>query len=100
MAVEMLESSGGTGSQISSTQMLAPEISAFYVRYFDGKAWSESWDTDTSGRIPRALEINIGFMPSKHKKGIFTAPVSNSMNSFRTVIVIPVSDPFPPDFVQ
>lgn len=100
MAVETMEASGGVGTQISSMQMLAPEVSAFRVRYFDGRTWSEAWDTDTMGRIPRAVEISIGFAPPKKKPPIFSAPVSRSMDSFRTVILIPVSDPYPQDFVQ
>lgn len=100
MAVETLEANGGMGTQVSSTQMLAPEVSAFRVRYFDGRVWSESWDTDSMGRIPRAVEISIGFAPPKRKPPIFSAPVSRSMDSFRTVILIPVSDPYPQDFVQ
>jgi hypothetical protein len=100
MAVETLESSGGTATQISSVQMLAPEVVAFRVRYFDGRMWSETWDTDTTGRIPRALEVSFAFNPPQRKPAVFSAPVSNSMNTFRTVILIPVSDPYPQDFVQ
>lgn len=100
MAVETLESSGGSATQISTVQMLAPEVAAFHVRYFDGRMWSETWDTDTSGRIPRAIEVSFAFSPPRRKPAIFSAPVSNSMNTFRTVILIPVSDPYPQDFVQ
>ena len=69
------------------------------IRYFDGRIWSESWDTDTIGRIPRAVEVSIAFTPPRRKPPIFSAAVSRSMNSFRTVILIPVSDPYPKDFL-
>ena len=73
---------------------------AFHIGYFDGRAWSETWDSDLIGRIPRAVEISIAFPPATVKPGLFSAPVSHSMDTFRTVIVIPVSDPFPKDFLQ
>ena len=99
MAVEVLESSGGSANQISSVQTLAPEIAAFRARYFDGRIWSDSWDSDTMGRIPRAIEISIAFAPPKRKPSLLSAPFSRTMDSFRTVVLIPVSDPYPKDFL-
>ena len=100
MAVEVLEAKGAAATNITSLQVLAPEVSSFTLRYFDGRVWSPTWDSDTIGRIPRAVEISFSFLPPKRKPSIFNAAVSRSMDSFRTVILIPVSDPFPKDFVQ
>ncbi len=99
MAVEVLEAGGGSGLQTSNVQMLAPEVSNFLIRYFDGRVWSASWDSDTAGRIPRAVEVTVTFYPSRRKRGLFSSAVSQSMDSFRTVISIPVSDPFPKEFL-
>ena len=100
MAVEAVEANGAAASQISSSQILAPEVATFRVRYFDGTTWLETWDSDTIGRIPRAVEVTISFLPPKRKPPIFNVAVSKSMNSFRTVVLIPVSDPYPKELVE
>ena len=100
MAVEVAEADGGSAAQMSQIQVLAPEVTAFYLRYFDGRVWSESWDTDTMARIPRAIEVSFSFPPAKRPRSMFSTAVSSSMNKFRMVILIPVSDPYPKDFVQ
>ena len=99
MAVEMVEAKGSSATQISSVQMLAPEVAAFRIRYFDGRIWSTAWDSEKSGRIPRAVEVSIAFLPPRRKPALFNAGVSRSMDSFRTVILIPVSDPYPKEFL-
>ena len=100
MAVEVLEAKGAAATNITNLQVLAPEVSSFTLRYFDGRVWSPTWDSDLMGRIPRAVEISFTFLPPKRKPSLFNAAVSKSMDSFRTVILIPVSDPFPKDFIQ
>ena len=100
MAVEAVEANGAAANQISSSQLLAPEVATFRVRYFDGTTWLETWDSDTIGRIPRAVEVTISFLPPKRKPPIFNVAVSKSMNSFRTVVLIPVSDPYPKELVE
>ena len=99
MAIEMVEAQGSSATQISNVQMLAPEVAVFHIRYFDGRIWSESWDSEKSGRIPRAVEVSVGFPPPRRKPALFNVAVSRSMDSFRTVILIPVSDPFPKEFL-
>jgi len=100
MAVEVLEAKGAAATNITNLQVLAPEVSSFTLRYFDGRVWSPTWDSDLMGRIPRAVEISFTFLPPKRKPSLFNAAVSKSMDSFRTLILIPVSDPFPKDFIQ
>lgn len=100
MAVEVVEASGGAATQISAMQLLAPEVAAIKFRYFDGRAWFEIWDSDTAGRIPRAIEVSIAFHPPRRKPAMFNVPVSHSTDSIRTVILIPVSDPYPKEFAQ
>lgn len=100
MAVEELEAKGAAATNITNLQVLAPEVATFAVRYFDGRIWSATWDSEIAGRIPRAVEISFRFHPPKRKPPLFNAAVSKSMDSFRTVILIPISDPFPKDFIQ
>ena len=100
MAVEVVEASGNAATQISNIQSVAPEVSALYFRYFDGRVWSESWDSDTMLRIPRAVEVTFAFPPPRRRSALFGSGSSQTMNTFRTVILIPVSDPFPKEFAE
>ena len=100
MAIESVEASGGTATQLSTAQVLAPEVTAIGFRYFDGRVWQATWDTETIGRIPRAVEISFKLVEPRRKPAVFNVAVSRSMETFRTVILIPVSDPYPKEFVQ
>ena len=100
MAIEAVEASGGTATQLSTAQVLAPEVTAIGFRYFDGRVWQTTWDSETNGRIPRAVEISFKLVEPRRKPPVFNVAVSRSMESFRTVILIPVSDPYPKEFVQ
>jgi prepilin-type N-terminal cleavage/methylation domain-containing protein len=95
LAVEMVEANGSSALQISGGQVLAPEVAAIRFRYLDAGVWYEVWDSETSGRLPRAVEVTIGFPPPRRKPPMFNVPVSHSTDTVRTVILIPVSDPFP-----
>jgi hypothetical protein len=100
MAVEVIEAGGSAATQISSIQSMAPEVTALMFRYFDGRVWSETWDSDTMARIPRAVEVTFAFPPPRRRPAIFSGGSSQSSNLFRTVILIPVSDPFPKEFAE
>ena len=100
MAIEQVESNRGAASQISQIQVLAPEVIAVNFRYFDGHVWQTAWDSEINGRLPRAIEVSIQLRPPQQKRGIFNVAVSRSMETFRTVVLIPISDPFPPEFLQ
>ena len=100
MAVDMIEATGGVASQIVAGQLLAPEIMSLTFRYFDGRVWLETWDTATIGRVPRAVEVQFQLNPPRRKAPLFQDTVSASLNSFRTVILVPISDPFPKEFLE
>ena len=100
LATLMVEDKGGAATTLAAQQVLAPEVSYLQFRYFDGAAWYTSWDSESSGRLPRAIEVTIGFAPPKNKPGpLFRVTVSQSANQFRTVILIPIADPLPEEFV-
>jgi prepilin-type N-terminal cleavage/methylation domain-containing protein len=42
---------------------LAPEVRAIEFRYHDGDDWVESWDMQTSGGLPAAIEIRLFLSP-------------------------------------
>lgn len=38
---------------------IAPEVTAVEFRYHDGSEWLESWDSSSSGTLPKAFEIRL-----------------------------------------
>lgn len=101
MATQMIEEKGGSATSLSGAQALSPEVSSLQFRYFDGKTWYPTWDSESAGRLPRAVEITLAFAPSKVRLGpALSVAVSASTNQFRTVVLIPIADPLPEEFVQ
>jgi len=101
MATQLVEEKGGSATSLSGAQALAPEVSSLQFRYFDGKAWYPAWDSEEAGRLPRAIEITLAFAPPKVQLGAaLNVAVSASANQFRTVVMIPIADPLPEEFVQ
>lgn len=99
LATLMVEEKGAAAASMSAPQVLAPEVSYLQFRFFDGAAWYPSWDSESSGRLPRALEVTIGFAPPKIVPGpLFRVAVSSSANQFRTVVLLPIADPLPEEF--
>lgn len=96
MATLMVEEKGAAPTSLSLPQALAPEVANVQFRFFDGVAWFTVWDSEESGRLPRAVEIVITFGPSQAKLGpALRTNVSQSTNTFRSVVLIPISDPLP-----
>lgn len=100
LIVQTVEENGGGAALASKSQALAPEVAALAFRYFDGTAWYDVWDSAEAGYLPRAVEVSIGFTPPTNAGGPLTnVTVSSSTNQFRTVILVPVADPLPPELV-
>ncbi|HUQ72350.1 MAG TPA: prepilin-type N-terminal cleavage/methylation domain-containing protein [Planctomycetaceae bacterium] len=80
------------------TQVVAGEINALTFRYFDGLTWYEEWDSSTTTALPRAIEVTLGFDPPSNTDGpLLTSSVSAATATFRMVIVVPASNPAPPE---
>ena len=100
LIVQAIETDGGDALTASRSQSLAPEVSSLAFRYFDGVAWYMVWDSTENGYLPRAIEVSIGFTPVGTRGGpLINVPVSASVDQFRTVILVPVADPFPPELL-
>jgi type II secretory pathway pseudopilin PulG len=98
LIVQSVEEEGGLATQASRSQVLAPEVATIAFRYFDGTAWYEQWDSQENGYLPRAIEVILGFTPPTSSGGpLSNVVVSSSANQFRTLIVVPVADPLPPE---
>jgi Type II secretion system (T2SS), protein J len=100
LAVLMVEDKGGLAEAASRQQALAPEVTMLQFRYFDGKSWYLEWDSILNGRLPRAVEVTLGFgLPPRQGGPMVRVAVSNSINQFRTVVLVPIADPLPEEFV-
>lgn len=101
LATLMIENkSNTTTTALSAQQLLAPEVTSLQFRYFDGVAWFTTWDSEESGRLPRAVEVNMVLAPLKYRSGpLFRVAVNASANQCRTVVLLPTSDPLPAEFL-
>lgn len=55
--------SGGMDEQVTSADLLAPEVNYLEFRYFDGNEWRSDWDSQQLGGLPVAVEITIAIDP-------------------------------------
>jgi len=79
-------------------KLLAPEVASVTFQYFDGLTWYTEWDSSSSGKLPRAVEVTIAFEPPPKLTGFLLSPaISSGTDSYRMVIPVPVSDPMPPE---
>ncbi len=58
-ASEWASENGNLDTLRRNTQVLAPEVVRFELRYFDGTEWLLEWDTSEEGGLPVAVEIGI-----------------------------------------
>lgn len=79
------------------TQLVASEVAEVRFRYFDGSDWQTTWDSADSGGFPMAIEISLIIDPARSSTNNTTYSYSgfdrNTMEQFRTVVHIPVSEP-------
>ena len=96
MAIEFADNGSDVESLADAAQVIAPEVVELAFRYFDGTAWTDSWDSAAAGALPRAVEVVIGLKaPTKprdpsDKRAPEAAVVGRSI---RHVIAIPMSAP-------
>jgi hypothetical protein len=58
-AAGLYAGSNGEDASAADDQLLAPEVVALELQYFDGTEWLTSWDTGTKKGLPLAIEIAI-----------------------------------------
>lgn len=96
MAIEFADNGSDVQSLADAAQVIAPEVMELAFRYFDGSAWTDTWDSAAAGALPRAVEVVIGLKaPAKPRdpgdKRSAEAPTVG--RSIRHVIAIPMSAP-------
>lgn len=100
-SVESSESDIATTSSDSSTTLpeipdssiLAREIVALQFRYFDGYSWVTDWDSTTMGRLPRAIEVSMGFLDAPRFGSATKSSLAASVTTVKHVILVPASSP-------
>jgi len=79
---------------------LASEVTAVEFRYHDGSDWFEAWDTATTGKLPRAIEIRLFLSPiasdQSRASGSTTGTSATSEESpdvqYRLIVPMPFED--------
>lgn len=78
------------------TKLIASEIAEISFRYFDGEDWQDEWDAAESGGFPTAVEVMIVIDPERSAPGSqsysYTGVDPNSMETYRSVIHLPIAD--------
>ena len=93
-AVETDEDQSEDSPPLNESSILAKEIVTLAFRYYDGYAWSNEWDSVKQERLPRAIEVTIGFLkPEFRKPGTLNLPGSETIIPIKHVIFVPASSP-------
>ena len=40
-------------------ETIVPEVVGLRIRYYDGSAWADTWDSTQSGTLPKAVEVTV-----------------------------------------
>ena len=96
--------SGGGDELVSSEKVLAPEVTSLEFQYYDGQAWTTSWDSDVQGGLPVAIEIVLGIASPKSREQqrrqaggnvVAYVPAADDL-LYRLVVKLPVGKPIVP----
>lgn len=80
--------------QLEESNILAREIVKLSFRYYDGYSWVTEWDSVTQERLPRVIEVTIGFLKPEHRKpGALNLPGAETIIPIKHVILVPSSSP-------
>jgi hypothetical protein len=67
---------------------VAEEVQTIRFRYFDGSQWLDQWDSVAMRRLPRAIEIIIGFDTASFNLRDFDE--KQHSGKYRLVVAVPV----------
>ncbi len=83
-----------TAPVLQESSILAKEVVTLSFRYHDGYSWTLECDSVTLGRLPRAIEVTIGFLKPEHRQsGALNLPGSETIVPIKHVILVPSSSP-------
>jgi len=85
LALAMADQQSNIGVLAARTQILAPEVTAVRFLYFDGFRWLPTWDSNTLGGLPKAIDVQMQLRPA--------SPNSTLSNVYHLMIAIPLAKP-------
>ena len=79
---------------LADSSILAREVVSLQFRYYDGYSWVDEWDSVVKERLPRAIEVTIGFIKPDYKPaGSLNLPGQVTIIPIKHVILVPASTP-------
>jgi len=72
---------GGSSGMGPALEALAPEIESLNFQYFNGSAWTTTWDSRVNYSLPRAVEIRITLVDQSATNAAAKQPARRSRNS-------------------
>jgi hypothetical protein len=87
---------GGTLALGQSGELLAPEVVSIEFSYWDGLIWQVSWDSDSMGELPLAIQVTIDVIASSDVPILAADPAALEAMATRTfmhTIRLPVARP-------
>lgn len=79
---------------LADASILAREIVSLQFRYYDGYTWVTEWDSVLKERLPRAIEVTIGFIKQDYKPaGSLNLPGQVTIIPIKHIIQVPSSIP-------
>lgn len=79
---------------LDEASILAREVVSLQFRYYDGYSWVEEWDSVLKERLPRAIEVTIGFLQEDYRQpGSLNLPGQITIVPIKHVILVPASIP-------
>jgi hypothetical protein len=93
------EDAGSLESLADFAPILAPEVASLAFAYWDGLAWTDTWDSITNGRLPAAIEITLAidleaFDPFGNYADASDEAERPPPVPYRHVVVIPLAEPY------
>lgn len=97
-AATYMESMGGTADPLMGLESIAPEVAAIDFLYFDGAEWTDLWNSEELGGLPRAIQIRVSIIPKKlRERGTTTsatlgALMPEDLLTYTLVVYLPGSE--------
>ena len=89
-----VEENASQNVALADASILAREVVSLQFRYYDGYSWVEEWDSVVMERLPRAIEVTIGFIKKDYKQASsLNLPGQVTIIPIKHVILVPASAP-------
>ena len=93
-----MESMGGMSDPQMGLESIAPEVAAIEFLYFDGAEWTDLWNSEELGGLPRAVQIRVSIIPKKlRERGVSSSATAGTLMpedllTYSLVVYLPGSE--------